>query len=298
MTDTRENDILKVLDFYGVLERPLTLLELQRLLPFKGTFDALYSILQTLENRGSIFSSEGFFSTKKLSVMKRKRQDLLLDEKWENLFRRRVWFSFLPFTDFIFISGSLALGNVRETSDFDVLVGCKEGRIFTVRFLSVILFGILGMRRKRLDHKVSANNKICLNHFVTPTRYALTPPYSIYWEELYKSLVPFLGFEEAIRHFWTANKELIKEEPSFMDRRFSETHANILRTFLEGVLKGKVGDMFEAILKKIQIGMIEKHLGEGAVGFKPRLIYTDNELEFHPDTKRIEEMLATMEVSR
>ena len=26
-------------------------------------------------------------------------------------------------------------------------------------------------------------------------------------------------------------------------------------------------------------------------GYKPRVIYTDDELEFHPDTRRIEEMI-------
>jgi hypothetical protein len=43
-------------------------------------------------------------------------------------------------------------------------------------------------------------------------------------------------------------------------------------------------------MKNIQMKRIEKSLKRDA-GFKPRLRYNDEELEFHPDTRRIEEMV-------
>lgn len=290
------NEIRRILDFYAVLERPLTLTEIQRLVPFTISLGCLFEILEMLVKDGGISVSQGFYtiSKKDVSITKRKWQDFLLDEKWRKLDHLRHFFSFVPFVHFVFISGSLALQNVKETSDFDVLVGCKTGRIFTVRFLSMALFGLLGIRRKRLDHKNLANNKICLNHFVTPESYKLAPPYSLYWEELYMALIPFIGDEKEIGRFWKANRELVHKNINYSHRRFREKQKNAFRSIFEFIFDGRIGGALELFLKNIQIRRVEKHLRDKATGFGPRLVYTNSELEFHPDTKRIDEILKKM----
>ena len=57
---------------------------------------------------------------------------------------------------------------------------------------------------------------------------------------------------------------------------------------LEFALRGGFGNKAELILKKIQIARIEKSLRGDPAGYKPRIKYGDDELEFHPDTRRIE----------
>jgi predicted nucleotidyltransferase len=83
---------------------------------------------------------------------------LLYDKKWHLLIKRAGIFKHIPFIDFVFGSGSLAIGNVDEESDFDVLVGVREGRIFTVRFLSALFLSVLRWRRAKEHGGKSAAN--------------------------------------------------------------------------------------------------------------------------------------------
>src|SRR3989344_1208349 len=117
----------------------------------------------------------------------------LSEKKWSKFLRRVRLFRFVPFVEFVMAAGSLANGNLHENSDFDVIVGVRTGRIFTVRLFSVLLFGLLGMRRNKMTHGEEARDKICLSHFVTFKAYRLTPTYDNYRQNLYANLVPILG---------------------------------------------------------------------------------------------------------
>lgn len=186
----------------------------------------------------------------------------------------------------------MAIGNVNPDSDFDVIIGTQSRRIFTARFFSIIAFGIFGWRRKKLDHKESARDKICFNHFVTPVSYRLSPPHNYYWKTLYKNLVPVFGKPEIIQIFLAANKNWLEKIPLYQDDlRHLHQFPAITARVMEKCLKGKIGDWMENILKKAQIKRIELGLKHGNVGYQPRIIYNDDELEFHPDTKRIQEFL-------
>ena len=65
---------------------------------------------------------------------------------------------------------------------------------------------------------------------------------------------------------------------------------SVLTKVAKAILEGKVGDWLESILKRIQVKKIESGLAKQS-GYKPRIVYTDQELEFHPDTRRIEDFL-------
>ena len=60
------------------------------------------------------------------------------------------------------------------------------------------------------------------------------------------------------------------------------------------MLGGRFGETIERILKQDQIKRIESGLPQ-ALGYKPRFIYNEGELEFHPDTSRIEEILKRLD---
>jgi len=209
--------------------------------------------------------------------------------------RRVRLFKFVPFTDFVLAAGSLATGNLHENSDFDVILGVRNGRVFTTRFFAVTFLGFLGVRRKKMTHGEEASDKICLSHFVTAKSYRLTPPYNDYWQNLYYNLVPVLGSDEKINDFFKANNwlkpERVYDQKAYKGNPF---HLNpkdsLIRSLLEKALGGGFGDWLERRLKNLQIRRIERSL-DVVEGYKPRVIYTDDELEFHPDTRRIEEMI-------
>lgn len=215
----------------------------------------------------------------------RRRQDVLFDKKWKLFLRQARLFRYLPFVEAVLAAGSMALGNVRETSDFDVIVACRYGRIFTARAFCIFCFGLLGRRREKLTHKEEASDMICLNHFVTERSFRLASPHNIYWQELYRNLVPLYGQDETIRKFFKAN-EWIRERTYVGDIRHKNPPSRI-KMFLEFILGGPIGNALESILRKLQLGRIKHNLEKDTGGFEPRLRVSDEELEFHPDTRRI-----------
>ncbi len=220
-------------------------------------------------------------------IIVQRRQQVLYDEKWIKFLRRTWLFRFIPFVDFALAAGSMAIGNVKPESDFDVIMGAKTGRIFTARFFSVLAFGLFGWRRKKLSHKEAAADKICLNHFVTERAYRLSGPYDAYWQKLYQSLAPIFGRKEIINKFFQANQDWMGAPRVFVDDlRHDRSRAVWPRVFIEKILSGRLGDRLESCLRKMQMRRIERGLRNDPPGYKPRIIYGNDELEFHPDTYR------------
>ena len=218
-------------------------------------------------------------------ILRRRQKQVLHDEKWTKFLKRSKPFRHIPFVDFVLGAGSMALGNVREGSDFDVIVGARQGRIFTARFFSVLVFEILGWRRPK-DHLSEGDirDRICLNHFVAPAGYRLRPPYNDYWLALYKNLVPIFGKKDLIEKFFKANADwapspIFKED----DSRYNPGNDSVLKLFLEYLLGGQLGDSMEKFLKKVQIRKIERSLKAWKPRSKPRVIYNDEVLEFHAE---------------
>mgnify|MGYP001582364245 FL=1 len=219
--------------------------------------------------------------------MTKRKQQVLYDKKWI-IFLRRTWpFRHIPFAEFAVAAGSMALGNVNAESDFDVIVGARAGRIFTARFFAVAIFGLLGWRRKKLSHKEAAADKICLNHFITPATFRLSPPHDKYWQILYANLVPVFGDPARISAFFMANHDWAKTGPIHAeDPRYLYQQPSVVKVFIEKLLSGMVGSWLEKLLRNFQIWRIERNLSRNPSGYKPRIKYNDEELEFHPDTYR------------
>jgi len=287
--------IVRVLAWFSALERPLTLEELWREGGIShGDFALFLGALQALEAERAIHVEGPYFSLAGAPLplsSKRETQDKLREEKWQKLLRNKALFRFIPFLDFVLVAGSLALGNITENSDFDVIVGAQQGRIFTVRTFSLCIAALYGVRRKSVDGKLSSADKVCFNHFVTEKGYCLAPPYNCYWQMLYRSLVPFFGSEARIQAFSRAN-DWAGGEIRF-DDRWQSMKKNALAYALEALLRGAFGDFLEKALKRIQIQRIKKRIAREEVVLRnERLRYDDTELEFHPDTARIDAIVA------
>ncbi len=238
--------------------------------------------------------------------LEQERRRVLYDTKWQKLLRRAWLFRHIPFVDFAFGSGSMAIGNVDEESDFDVLVGARQKRIFTARFFSILFFGLRGWRRSKADHGQSASDKICLNHFVTPAAYHFSLLTNDYWKLVYQNLVPIFGDERYITLFMNVNKKLIDDRSRIAtDLRYQYRKGSFFKRCLERLLAGRLGDWFERFIKKMQVERIEAgllrksnethRLSISVPGAKPAtyhlqplIRYSDIELEFHPDPAVIE----------
>jgi len=219
-------------------------------------------------------------------IIKARRYQVFFDEKWEVFVKRARLFHFIPFVEFVLGSGSMVYGNIRNESDFDVIVSVKKGRIFSARFFCILIFGLFGWRRKKLTHDNDAKDKICLNHFITKSSYRLSPPHNEYWKALYSNLVPLYGEVSAINNFFDKNSDWISKKIEFSDDlRFTAKKSNIFRNIVEWLLNGVIGDILETRLQRIQVSRIKRGLLSD--DRNDRVSFTENELEFHKEPKSV-----------
>jgi len=215
----------------------------------------------------------------------KKSQNELWERKWKVFEKRVRLFRHVPFVEFVLLAGSMVTGRVHEKSDFDVIVGVREGRVFSAWFLSALLFQLRGWR----EHPGrDATNKFGMPHFAAPGGYTLSPPYDVYWNNLYRKLIPTLGDEERMREFFAANSWLTPPRGYVRHAKYLGSASSWCKRFFEFVFNGWLGNIFERMLKG---WLIKKIKNPDKLGYKPRVFWDDTKIELYRDTKRIEEML-------
>lgn len=276
--------VLDLLRFYGGLNRSLSFLEIWRLLPNPSNISPreLLGILDSLCQKGTLESENGFWKLTKTSknVRERRLQDLIQDVKWKKILRSARLFRHIPFLKFVLVSGSMALGNVSETSDFDVLVSVREKRIFTTRYAIHLLFSLFSLRRMTDLHDGNAN-RFCFNHFVAKSTFEKEPK-NFYRYQLYRSLIPIFGNTEKIQTFLNANAWCNPQKGVLLDYRYQRQNSGLFRKLLEKILGGGVGDFIEMrVLKPIAKRRLDRYIAKKNAG--GRVVISDKELEFHFD---------------
>lgn len=95
---------------------------------------------------------------------------------------QRAWFygrffKVVPFLECFILNGSVAEGRAKAGSDIDVLVIAKQGRIYTVRFLVLLIAMVLGIKRSKDESKDHAG-KFCFNFFLVSNYLLIFHKYS------------------------------------------------------------------------------------------------------------------------
>jgi len=294
-----EQAILKTIVYYDCLDYPLALDELKNFL-FGGEQE-FHNDLRNLINKNLVEESGGFYFLKgrKNLINIREERSVLAVKKWQKALKAARWLCLVPYIRMVFASGSLALSNTDKDSDLDVLLVAKHGRIWTTRFLTIVLLSLLGVRRTRYE-KI-APDKICLNHFITDKSFHI-PRKSIYTAQLYARLIPIFGEEKLIAQFCEANKwvgEYVEGWPECVSmnnrsmnnsielfhRRANSKFSGFIKKTGEKILDTKFGGWLENILKKYQLRRINNfHLTHKPGG---RIKADDESLEFHPDSPEL-----------
>lgn len=286
MKRSSEKAIKDLFALYGAFGRPLSLVEILIRIPSEVCApEEVFKWLDDSVVSGKLITEEGFYWKKEfpLSGTKRKTQDLYLDSKWKKLQTLSGWFRHVPFFEFVMASGSLSFGNVNPNSDFDVVTGVREGRIFTARYFASALFSVLHARRLD-DLQASSPDKLCFNHFITRPTYS-KPPYNYYRKELYRNMIPLWCNGTSCEEFVQMNEWSGITKDALLDLHCTQKGKSIFTKIIEQMLGGAVGDFVEQrIARPIAMKRLSAYLSRKADASNEageRVIIHDEELEFH-----------------
>lgn len=229
-----------------------------------------------------------FMSGQAASVRRRLNRHVVAQHKWRLARRLARSLALVPLLRLLAGSGSLALSNTRPTSDLDMFVVTRRGRIWTTRLLLLFIAELLGRRRKHWDEQ--APDRLCFNHFVSEADLAMPVAVrNLYTAVAYTHLTPLFG-QEMFHAFQQANGAWVRTYLMYPDplplppkQAVSvPSPLRFFRRFLENVLLEPVGNIIEVWAEKIQRWAIEKHREPGRAG---RIVVSDRELAFHPDSR-------------
>ena len=198
----------------------------------------------------------------------------------------------LPFTRAIILNGSLATGTSRKSSDIDLLIIAKPGRIFTARFFVNVL-GTLTLIKRTSSESSSHANLFCFNYFLTENFLKIPvgrgKAVDDYCADNYSKSVLAAGDRIVFDKFMKENSSLFENRKLTDRKKFDvyfkkDNSRSTFKKFAEYLLGGKVGEVVERALKVFQKRLIETD--PRTKKYPEFIVYNDQELRFHPPKKR------------
>ena len=292
------NSILATIAYYDALDYPLTLIEVFKFLvnpariaringgvgeidmnEIAEELDKLVKVEIIGEKNGFYFLAgrDGLYD---IRINRRK----IADQKWKEFLRYCHWLVLAPYLRGVFASGSMAINNTEEKSDFDILVIAGSGRLYTCRLFLWLISSVLRARRKKWE-KV-APDKLCFNHYIADNALYISHQ-SLFNAQSYVNLKPAFVNPELIDKFYASNLWLNNYIYNFaVQKYFVRRSIKPDKIFLffakliELILSSRFGDFIERGLRYFQ----QKMIRENPVTYRSggRVVFTDDELEFHP----------------
>lgn len=200
--------------------------------------------------------------------------------------------SLIPLVKFIGISGSVAMMNANEPDDIDIFIVTHKQRLWTTRFITILILSILNIRRKRTDVKV--RNKICTNLWFDESDLYI-PKYkqSLFTAHEIIQLKPVVDKNNTYEKFINTNQWIKIYLPNSKYYQSSPEYENLLKNIKLQMNKLSVFSViyfilfipiltismilypFELCFKKIQLLIINRH--------KTKEIITNTQLWFFPN---------------
>lgn len=241
-------------------------------------FDTILTQLYILGREGKVVERHGFYALPgREEIIEERQKSYLFGLKREKLIRRYlVPTKHIPFVRGIALAGSQALGQMRTTSDIDLLIITDSKHMWTARTLLSMWFQLFGVRR----HGKKIANRFCLNHYLANAR-EVDAERNLYKAMEYTKLRPVV-YEQGIRDFQMANQVWIKQFfPNVEFEELPEQRQSGLQSFLEKIFTNSFGAWLENQLGNWQ----QKRIQQDQFVFVRK-----DELSFHPESKH-EELL-------
>lgn len=282
-----QKEIVKVIKYFDFFDYAPSLDEIFTFLSTKIDKQLLKKALKQKDLRFKIYDLRLIYCLKgRERLLKLKSQRKKITEA--KIIKIRHFLSLLklfPQIRLVGLSGSAAMGSCREKDDIDLFVITARRRLFTARFISIILAFLLGLKRSRGIKK--AQNKVCLNLFFDERELSV-PKFkrSEYVAHEVLQMKPLFARDDIYERFLDENKWVYKIFPNavninsniqapknkqIQNFNLEDSKLFVICNLVIGILsKGA-----EFIYRRLQLQLINRH--------KTTEIITDTQLWFHPN---------------
>lgn len=287
-----KESIYRTIAFFDLFDFPLTSEEIQKYLWGQKRPVRLKEIEQMLSELPGIEAIRDHYvlTGRGRLVETRRARKFIAEKLWTRTKFFGRYMTKVPFIRMIAVCNNLAYNNASETSDIDLFIVVKPGRLWLARFLVTVLLQFFGVRR----HGDKIAGRFCLSFFVTDDALNLgtlnlkpEDPYLAYWV---KTLAPVYG-RKAYQYFQTLNRPWLREKAGLDFSADSEKHffvneKSIFKRVAQWCLSGWVGDAFEGILMRT----LKKRTLQKARSLGPEagVVVSDRMLKFHNHDRRSE----------
>ncbi len=294
--DNLSKAVLRTLSWFDLQQYPLTTYECwfflwqEETLPANISYRQIEETLQALKGAGWVVVNNGFWqladSPPLVGIrMERARWSIAKKRRAEKAARL---IAALPFVRLVALANTLSLNNAKQESDIDFLIIVRQGRIFFVRLITIILIQLLGWRR--YGRKVT--NRICLSFYLADDHLNIQSlaydddPYLTYWLVSLRQLAGNLSLAEFLRaNYWLEN-----HLPNSSKIWQLDSSENLLKksqiSLLERFLALKPLNMLEYLARWFELKLIKSHpksrLGDGSSA----VVVNDSVLKFHENDQR------------
>ena len=277
-----EKKVISTIEYFTFFKYPPNFEEIYTFTPQKLSKRELQNRLSSLIARGKIFYDSKlrrYTPTQYQNISKTYNERVRnTQEKLEKVSNFIKFVSRLPQVKLLGFSGSVAMQNAQASDDIDFFVITRKNRMWTARFIPLILASLLGKRRKRAERH--ANDKICLNLFFEES--ALEVPKSkrtafVAHEVL--QMKPVIVRGNTYKLFLEANEWVFKLFPNAArsDTQIFDSMSVLVPAHHSSRknLVSSLADIVETALKKLQLFLINRH--------KTSEIISEKQLWFFPE---------------
>lgn len=199
----------------------------------------------------------------------------------------------MPFLRGIVLNGSVAEGRASRKSDIDLLIITRQGRIFTVRLLVLVLACLCGSKRSKDENKPHPG-KFCLNQFTTDqylkSAADAQKPNVAFFSPSGTAAILMLGDSRLFSELKAARAGWEREREINFDQYFKSPVEDLFPTrrtvpgwagqSLEWFFGRSLGDWVERRARSLQVARINKD--ERTAKYRDSIVFNDQEMRFHP----------------
>ena len=306
--------ILRAFEYFNIFFYPISFEELYQYLGIKISKKRLKLELKQLITKKAVFYRHGLYTLGEYSKGKleipasrgeRNSKFEISQEKLNN-WRFRAYLkliSLFPQIKLVGLSGSISMMNAKENDDIDLFIITAKNRLFTGRFIAMVLAQLTGLRRRRQLAKLdTVSNKVCLNLFFDETKLNIPKFKKNYYiaHEIIQ-MKPLINKNNVYELFLYSNRWVCDIFPNSRPQRHPHDpqrhphedgdpeHGFPIRSGMTPQLSSpssqlsspwkrgssRASDFIELILKKIQLSVINRH--------KTNELITNKQLWFFPD---------------